>query len=150
MGKKILIFCDNGINKNNFHKRKQPSNINKIDIKRIATSDEDSYGNKSSFKYFIEYKNKECTRPLRIKFPQLSGYAKYFNNNDKCINFVAHNKKLKRVSSLIKNGLIVSQAIIINIFSIKINLYNGKTSTNFRGKRNTRRKCALCLFAFVL
>ena len=41
MSKKILIFFYNGINKNKFHKRKQPININKIDIKRIAISDED-------------------------------------------------------------------------------------------------------------
>ena len=38
---KWIIFCYNGINKNKFHKRKQPININKIDIKRIAISDED-------------------------------------------------------------------------------------------------------------
>ena len=51
MSRKIFIFGYNGINKNKFHKCKQPININKIDIKRIAISDEDSYGNKGSFKY---------------------------------------------------------------------------------------------------
>ena len=112
MSKEILIFGYNGINKNKFHKRKQPININKIDIKRLAISDEDLHGSKGSFRYFIECKSKEGTRPLCIKHPQLSGYAKYFNGNNKSINFVVHNKKLlktynailNRVSSLIKKG----------------------------------------------
>ena len=32
--------------------------------------------------------------PLCIKFPQVHGYAKYFDNNNKCINFLVQNKKL--------------------------------------------------------
>ena len=35
MNEKISIFSDYGTNKNTFHKRKQPIDINKIDIKII-------------------------------------------------------------------------------------------------------------------
>ena len=29
--------------------------------------------------------------PLWIKFPQLHGYVKYFDDNNKCINFLVQN-----------------------------------------------------------
>lgn len=63
----ILIFVNDGINKNAFHKHKQPIDINKVDINKIAISDEDSDGKKGSFKFFIGYKINEGIRPLCIK-----------------------------------------------------------------------------------
>ena len=54
-----------------------------------------SYGNKSSFKRYIGYRHKDGTlSPLSIKLPQLTGYAKHFNNGDKLINFLVANKEL--------------------------------------------------------
>ena len=31
--------------------------------------------------------------PLCIKFPQLHGYVKHFDDNNKCLNFLVQNKK---------------------------------------------------------
>lgn len=59
---KILIFGNDGINKNIFYKRKQPININKIDIKKQQDK-------KGSFKYFIGYKINADIRPICIKLP---------------------------------------------------------------------------------
>ena len=89
-----MIFGNDGINRNTFHRCKQPININKTDIKKIYISDKDLHENKGSFKYFIEYKSNECIRPFCIKLLQLSGYAKYFDENNKCMNFLFHTKKL--------------------------------------------------------
>ena len=36
---------------------------------------------KNSFKYFIEYNDNEIIRPLCIRLPQMTGYAKKFNEN---------------------------------------------------------------------
>ena len=46
--------------------------------------DKTLYGNKGSFKYHVgyRYKNEAVLSPLNIKFPQLTGYAKHFNNNN--------------------------------------------------------------------
>ena len=88
----------------------------------------------------------------------MRGYAKYFNNNDKCINSVVHNKKLikaynailNRVSSLMKKWFDCKPVYNNKYLKNKINLYNGKTSKNFQGEKKTRRKCALYLFSCVL
>ena len=53
MEQEALCFGENGIIKNAFLKNKKQININDVDIKRIVSSDEKSYGNKDSFKYFI-------------------------------------------------------------------------------------------------
>ena len=34
--------------------------------------------------------------PLCIKLPQLSGYAKYFDDNNEFMNFLVHGKKIIR------------------------------------------------------
>ena len=53
MSEKILIFGNNGINKNTFHKRKQLHDVDKVDIIKLVTSNRYSYGKKGSFKYYI-------------------------------------------------------------------------------------------------
>ena len=65
MDEKKLIFQDDDINQNTFHqlKHKQPININKEDINKIAISDKDSYVKKGSFKYLIGCKSKRGIRP---------------------------------------------------------------------------------------
>ena len=55
MEQKALYFSENGITKNAFHKNKKPISSNEVDTKRIVLSDQKSYGNKDSFKHFIEY-----------------------------------------------------------------------------------------------
>ena len=66
------------------------------EIKRIMLPEKDSYGKKGSFKYFIEYINEADAFPvpLCIKRPQMNGYIKYFDNNNKCINLLVHDKEL--------------------------------------------------------
>ena len=86
MTAKTLIFSNNSINKNTFHKRTQSIEVNKIDIKRIVVSDKDCYGKKSPFKYFIGDMSNVSFVPLCINLPQLSWYTKYFSNNNYSIN----------------------------------------------------------------
>ena len=59
-------------------------------------SEKNSYGKKGSFKYFIGYKNETdpFPAPLCIKLPQMNGYVKYFDNNNKCINLLVRDKEL--------------------------------------------------------
>ena len=39
------------------------------------------YGNKNSFKYFIGYCDNDVIRPLCIRLPQMTGYARKFDEN---------------------------------------------------------------------
>ena len=84
----------------------------------------------------------EGIRPLCIKFPKLSGYVKYFNSNNKCMNFLARDKKLLKTYNAIwdKIGNLLEKAfdseLVYNKYiKSKIKLYNGKINTNFYGNK---------------
>ena len=82
MEQEALFFDENGIIESAFHKNEKPINISEVDIKRIALSDEKSYG-KDSFKYFIGYRHEGNVfpSPLCVKLLQMNAYAKYFDKN---------------------------------------------------------------------
>ena len=96
MEQKDLIFGEDCINKNAFHKNKRPINDDEADIKRIVWSGKHSYGNEGSFTNFIGYRNNCNAFPIlwRIKLPQMNEYVKYFHNNNKYMDLLAHDKKL--------------------------------------------------------
>ena len=48
---------------------------------KILVSKEEPHGTKNSFKYFIGYNDNDTIRPLCIKLPQMTGYAKKFEFN---------------------------------------------------------------------
>ena len=80
-------------------------------------------------KYFIVYitETNAFTIPVCIKLPQMNGYVKYFDSNNKCMNFLVHNKELlkkynaiwDKISNLLKKSLIMSQYIMINTLRIE-------------------------------
>ena len=87
MEQEAVYFGENSIIKNAFHKNKRPININEVDIKEIVLSHKVSYS-KDLFKYIIGYRHKgnAFPSPLRVKLPQMSAHAKYFDKNNKYIN----------------------------------------------------------------
>ena len=96
MEQKDLMFGEDCINKNTFHKNKKPINTDEVDIRGIVLSNKQSCGNKGSFKYFIGYINNfnAFPIPLCIEPPQMKGYIKYFDDNNKYMNLLVHNKKV--------------------------------------------------------
>ena len=89
MKSKTLSFGETCINKNAFHHNKSSININEVEINKIVLFNKTSYSNKGSFKHHIGYRHKDGTlSPLNVHLPQLTGYAKHFNNGDKLINFL--------------------------------------------------------------
>ena len=87
MGSKILSYGETAIIKSAFHKKTTSVNINEIEINRIVLFNKTSYGNKGSFKHYIGYSHPDRNfSPLNIRLPQLTGYAKHFDNGDKLIN----------------------------------------------------------------
>ena len=80
MSVKNINFNDKKIRKNTFYKNKTIGTIENIDVNNILVSKKEAYGNKNSFKYFIGYNDNDIIRPLRIRLPQMTGYAKNFDD----------------------------------------------------------------------
>ena len=96
MNGKNINFEDNKINKSNFYKNKIILSIYELDVNKILVSKKESYGTKSSSKYFIGYNDDDVFRPLCIKLPQMVWYVKHFDSN-KTVSFkVGDNKLLKK------------------------------------------------------
>ena len=87
MSEKSLKFDNIRVNKKEFHKSKQPINLDLINVDQIVISDKFKYSD-DGFKYFIGYKEGEIVKPLCIILPQMTGYIKYFENGGKNMSFV--------------------------------------------------------------
>ena len=55
--------------KSDFYKNKKVIKIDDIDVSKILVSEEEPYGSKNTFKYFIGYNDDHVIRPLYAKFP---------------------------------------------------------------------------------
>ena len=81
MSGKNINFNDTKIKKSTFYKNKTINNIEDINVNNILVSKKEPYGNKNSFKYFIGYNDNDVIRPLCIRLPQMTGYARKFDEN---------------------------------------------------------------------
>ena len=63
MSEKKLQFNNIRFNKKEFHKFKQPINLELVNIDQIVVSDKFKH-NDDGFKYFIGYKEGEIVKPL--------------------------------------------------------------------------------------
>ena len=86
IGEKTLKFDNIRADKKEFHKTKQPINLDSINIDQIVVSDKFKHSD-GGFKYFIGYKG-EIVKPLFITLPRVTGYIKYFENDGKNMSFV--------------------------------------------------------------
>ena len=87
MSEKTLKFDNIRVNKKEFHKSKQPIDLDLINVDQIVVSDKFKHSD-DGFKYFIGYKEGEIVKPLCIILPQMTGYIKYFENGGKNMSFV--------------------------------------------------------------
>ena len=101
MSGKNTNFDDKKIKKSIFYKNKAINNIEDIDLNNILVSKKEPYGNKNSFKYFIGYNDNDVIRPLCIRLPQMTGYARKFNENT-TMSFIVKDKKL--LKNILKYG----------------------------------------------
>ena len=93
MSGKNINFNDKKIKKSIFYKSKAINNIEDINVNNILVSKKEPYGNKNSFKYFIGYNDNDIIRPICIRLPQMSGYARKFDENA-TMSFIVKDKKL--------------------------------------------------------
>ena len=81
MSGKNIDFDDKKIKKSSFYKNKKIYSTDNIDVNNILVSKKESYGTKNSLKYFIGYNDNDNIRPLSIRLPQMTGYARKFDVN---------------------------------------------------------------------
>ena len=62
-------------------------------MNNILASKKEPYSTKKSYKYFIGYNDNDNIRPLCIRLPQITGYARKFNENA-TMSFIVKGKKL--------------------------------------------------------
>ena len=93
MSVKNINFEDKKIKKTDFYKNKKINIIDDIDVNKILISKKEPYGTKNSYKYFIGCNDNDVTRPLCLRFPQMTGYTKKFNENS-AISFRVNSKQL--------------------------------------------------------
>ena len=93
MSGKNINFDDKKIKKSDFYKNKKRKSINDIDVNKILASKKGPYGKKNSFKYFIRYNDSDVIRPLCIRLPKMTGYARKFDENA-TMSFRVNNKQL--------------------------------------------------------
>ena len=92
-----------GKNTNFDHKKikkvKKAFQIDDVDVNKILVSKKNH-----ALKYFVGYNDNDVIRPLCLRLPQMTGYAKKFNE-DATISFKANNKQLSysRQKKLQKN-----------------------------------------------
>ena len=77
MSEKTLKFDNIRVNKKEFHKSKQPIDLDLVNTDQIVVSDNLKHRD-DGFKYFIGYKGGEIVIPLCIFMPQVSGYIKWW------------------------------------------------------------------------
>ena len=87
MSEKTLRVDNVEVNKKEFHKSKQPIDLNLVSADQVVVSDKVKH-NDDGFKYFIGYKKGEIFKPLCFILPQMSGYIKYSENGGKNMSFL--------------------------------------------------------------
>ena len=90
MNEKALKFDNNVVGKKEFHKSKQPINLNLVNADQVLISDKFKHRD-DGFKYFIGYKEGETVKPLCVILPHMTGYIKYFENGRKNMSFMVKN-----------------------------------------------------------
>ena len=81
MSIKNINFNDKKILKSDFYKNNKINSIDDIDVNKILVAKKELYGTKNSFKYFIGYNDNDVIRPLCVKLPQMTSYARKFDEN---------------------------------------------------------------------
>ena len=98
MSGKNINFNDKKIKKSTFYKNKRIYSTDDINV-NILVSEEEPYGNKNLFKYFIGYNDNDIIKPLCIKLSQMTGYARKFNENVSMSFIVKDKDKNKNIRS---------------------------------------------------
>ena len=165
MNGKNINVDDKKIKKSEFYRDKKAFHIDYVDVNNILVSKNEPYGTKNVLKYFIGYNDKDFIRPLCLRLPQMTGYAK--KNNNAAMSFRANNEQLlknyNKISKKIKILKKVEKLLRIDFESkpvygdddkyikTKIKIYADNMITNFHNKKMPKEKAPCkCLSIIIL
>ena len=137
------------IKKSIFYKNKKIYSTDDIDVNNVLVSKKEPYGNKNLVKYFIGYNDNDITRPLCIRLPQMTGYARTFDGNA-TLSFMVKNKQLLKSYTKILETTeklmkikFESHPIYgddVKYIKTKIKTYAGSIITNFHNNKMPKEK----------
>ena len=159
MGGKNINFDDKKFRKSTFYKNKAINNIEDINVNNILVSKKEQYGTKNSHKYFIGYNDNDNIRPLCIRLPQMTGYARKFDENA-TMSFIVKDKQLLKKYTKIWET--IEGLMKINFESkpvygdddkylkTKIKTYAGSIITNFHNKKMPKEKAPCKCLSIIM
>ena len=160
MSGKNINFNNEKIKNSYFYKNKNITWTDYIDVNKIVVSIKEQCGTKNSFKYFIGYNDNDVIRPLCIRLPQMTGYARKFDENA-TMSFKVNDKQLlknynkiwKKVEKLLKVDFESKPVYGDNdkYIKAKIKIYADSMSTNFHNRKMPKEKVPCkCLSIIML
>ena len=156
MSEKTLTFDNIRVNKKEFHKSKQPTDLDLVNVDQIVVSHKFKHSD-DGFKYFIGYKKGEIVKPLCIILPQMIGYIKYFENRGKNMSFIIKDddvlNKCNEIWDKIKETLSIkfhSMPVYDEKYiKVKVREFSGVIKTNFLDDKipeeNEHYTCIACI-----
>ena len=140
MSKKTLKLDNIILDKKEFHKSKQPVNLDLVNIDQIVISVKFKHSD-DGFKYFIGCKEGEIATPLCIILRQMTGYIKYFENGGKNMSFVIkdddvwdkYNEIWNKIKKILNIKLHSMPAYVGKYIKAKVKELNGMIKANFAG-----------------
>ena len=87
MKNKKIKFGDKEVDKKEFYSSKQAISLDSVDLSKIVVSNKWK-NNDTTYKYLCRYLNNDIIQTLCIILPQMNGYIKYFNDDEKNMSFV--------------------------------------------------------------
>ena len=159
MSEKNINFDDKKVRKSTFYKNKTIHNIEDIDVNNILVSKKEPYSTKNSLKYFIRYNDNDIIRPLCIRLPQMTGYARKFDENA-TMSFIVKNKQLlkkytkiwEKIEGLMKINF-ESKPVYGDdnkYIKTKIKTYAGSIITNFHNKKMPKEKAPYKCLSIIM
>ena len=142
-----------------FTKKRKVTSIDVEVNKRLVFKNE-PYGTKKALKYVIGYNNNGVIRPLYLRLPQITGYAKKFNENA-TMSFRVNNKQLLKNHSKIWEKIEKLMRMDFESKPVygdddkyiksKIKIYTDNMITNFHNKKMPKEKSPCkCLSIIML
>ena len=159
MNGKNINVNNKKIKKREIYKNRKVNSIDDIDVNKILFSKKEQYSTKNSFKYFIGYNDNVAIRPLCVRLPQMTGYAKKFDENA-TMSFRANNKQILKNYNKIWGK--VEKLMRIDFESkpvygddekhikTKIKIYVSSMITNFHNKKLPKEKAPCKCLSIIM
>ena len=158
MNGKNVNFDYKKIYQSDFYKKKKLFQIDDIDVNKILVSKKEPYGTRDALKYFIGYNDNDVIRPLCLRLPRMTGYAKSFNENA-AIPFRVNSKQLlksynkiwEKVEKLLRIDFESKPLYADNKYiKTKIKMYANNMITNFHNKKMPNENAPCKLLSIIM